>query len=284
MKGNSFRGSSIVFATNHGKAEAALEPFKRILSADVESLVIDSDSLGTFSGEVERQGSMLDALRGKVSLARERTSSRFVLTSEGSFGANGGFGLLVCGIEMLMLHDSETGAEIVEQHICYQTNYCTSTLRSADDLQRFLSAISFGSHALVLYPEGVPLAENVSKGITDQDEAVQVFEEKRLQSPSSSVMAMSDMRAHVNPTRMKAIQECCELMAKRLNTECPSCGSGGFGLVGTIPGLACKGCGLPTRRAKAEKHSCPFCQNIIEMARSDGERIADPSECEWCNP
>ena len=284
MKSYSFVGSHIVFATNHGKAEAARRPFRERLSASVEELQIDSDSLGTFSGEVERPGSMIDALRGKIRLAREMTSNRLILASEGSFSSADGFGFVVHGIEMLMLCDAHTGVEILEQHISYDTNYATATLGSLADLHAFLQRISFNSHALVLYPEGLPLQGNVSKGITELADAERLFDLKAALSPSHTVIAMSDMRAHLNPTRMKALGACCELLARRLSTCCMSCGSGGFGLVATVPGLPCSECGMPTQRARGEVHSCPFCGERLEVPRSDGKTCVSPSECEWCNP
>lgn len=284
MKAFSFSGCHIVFATNHGKVEAARPPFHDILSAHVEAVAIDSDSLGTFSGEVERQGSMVDALRGKIQLAQKITDAPLILTSEGSFSSADGFGVLFHGIEMLMLWDRRTGVEILEQYISYETNYATATLRSLSELHEFLKRISFNSHALVLSPEGMPLQGNVCKGITDRTQAESVFSRQIALSPSQSVMAMSDMRAHLNPTRMKAIGACCELLAKRLTSTCPSCGSGGFGLVATVPSLPCSGCGTPTQRARAEVHCCPFCGNKVERSRSDGKTHALPSECDWCNP
>ena len=50
----SFFDSRIIFATNHGKAAAARDPFERVLRAVIEELAIDSDRLGTFSGEIGR--------------------------------------------------------------------------------------------------------------------------------------------------------------------------------------------------------------------------------------
>lgn len=284
MERHSFRGSTIIFATNHGKAAAAREPFAAVLGATVAPLTINSDTLGTFTGEIERPGSMLDALRGKVRLAREFTTERWVLVSEGSFSSSDGFGILVHGIEMLMLHDRLTGAEIVEQHISYDTNYATASLIDSNELEPFLRRISFGPHALVLYPDGVPLAGNVRKGITDRTEAETVLEEQLKVSPKRTVIAMSDMRAHLNPTRMEAIRACCELLAKRLNTPCPACKSGGFGLVAAVPGLPCEECGAPTQRSRGERHSCPFCAHTVEHPRSDGRTCASAAECEWCNP
>ena len=157
---------------------------------------------------------------------------------------------------------------------------CSTT----QQLKNFLDQISFGSHALAVYPAGLPLHGNVSKGITTWAEAESTFTTKRAASPTHSVIAMSDMRAHLNPTRMLAIKSCCELLATRLNTLCPACGSGGFGLIATIPGLPCQECGHPTRRARGEKHFCPFCRHSEERPRADGRTIALAAECDWCNP
>ncbi len=279
-----FRDETVTFATKHGKASAASEHFGAILNTKVEQLVIDSDRLGTFSGEIERPGSMLDALRGKVKLARELTPSRFVLVSEGSFGSADGLGFVPQGIEMLLLHDAHSGVEVIEQHISSNTNYATATLATEEDLRRFAQRISFGSHALVLYPDGASLKYGVHKGITSMEDALRLFESCRLSSPLAKVAAMSDMRAHMNPTRMRAISACCELLAHRLATLCPRCGSGGFGLVASIPGLPCEWCGSPTRRARAERHSCVVCSANLERPRADGKSVADPSECDQCNP
>ncbi len=280
----SFYDSRITFATNHQKSNAAREPFRRIARCSVEELGIDSDSLGTFSGEVERVGSMIDALRAKVALAREKTTNRFVLVSEGSFTTAGGFGLVAQGIEMLMLHDSLTGAEVLEQHISWDTNYLTTVVRTHAELDRFLEQISFGSQALVLYPQRGARVGDVKKGIVDRAEALRAFDQSLELSPEKAVVAMSDMRAHLNPTRMRAIAQCCERLAMRLVTECPGCGSGGFGLVSTVPGLPCEECGYPTPRAKAETHSCVVCGRSEERPRGDGKKSADSSECERCNP
>ena len=284
MKATSFFNSHIFVATNHKKSQAAADPFNRILQVTVGEIEIDSDSLGTFSGEVERPGSMLDALRGKIKLARFRSNERFIVASEGSFNSADGYGIYTQGVEMLLLHDSLTGAEIIEQHISMNTNYACELIRDPSALELFQKKISFGAHGLVLYPEGVPLKGVVHKGITSTERASEAFEACRSLSPSGRVMAISDMRAHFNPTRMQEIKRCCELLALRLASPCPECRNGGFGLTGTVPGLPCIECGLPTPRAKGEKHSCPFCHASRENPRSDGKATAEPWECQWCNP
>jgi hypothetical protein len=280
----SFRDATIVFATNHGKCVAANGPFGTILNSKIEELRIDSDRMGTFSGEIERPGSMLDALRGKVELAREITSSRFVLVSEGSFGSTDGLGLITRGIELLMLHDAARNIEVIEQLITFDTNYATAVLSTDEDLARFLPRIPLGAHGLILYPDGCPHPPEVHKGITTPEEAVRAFASSRDASPVGRVLATTDMRAHMNPTRMRAIGACCELLAYRLATPCPHCGSGGFGLVESIPGLPCEWCGSPTLRARAERHACVICKKHLDKPRRDGKAHADPSECPACNP
>jgi hypothetical protein len=280
----SFRDAKVCFATNHQKGTAAREPFLRILNTQVEELQIDSDRLGTFSGEIERPGSMLDALRGKIKLAREVSRERFILVSEGSFSTAGGFGVIAQGIEMLLLDDAITGTQVIEQHISWDTNYLTAEISKLDELDSFLPRISFGSHGLVLYPCGATPSAKLFKGIFDTTLAHEAFQECLAASPVGRVMAMSDMRAHCNPTRMKAISACCELLAKRLATVCSYCGSGGFGITGTVPGLPCESCGFPTARARLEKHTCVVCHATTEQPRSDGKVTADPAECELCNP
>jgi hypothetical protein len=280
----SFRNSRIVFATNHRKAQVAVEPFRRALGSEIEELAIDSDRLGTFSGEIERPGTMLDALRGKVQLARKEADSRFVLTSEGSFGGAGGFSLVAQGIELLMLHDSITGVEVIEQYVSWDTNYATSVVTTEQQLLELLKRINFGSHGVILYPQGLLVAENVRKDFASLDEVRECFNVSQALSPQGGVVVMSDMRAHRNPTRMSAIRACCELLATRLATQCERCASGGFGLVASIPGLPCARCGFPTQRAKGEEHGCVVCGARVERARSDGKLHAEPHECEVCNP
>jgi hypothetical protein len=284
MTPHSFIGSHIVFATNHGKSAAAKAACERHLNATVSELPIDSDSLGTFSGEIPRTGSMIDALRGKIHLARAVTDAPLILVSEGSYGSLGGIGALSHGVEMLMLYDSRAKVEILEEYITTTTNYATRRISNHDQLLAFLTHISFGQHALVLAPDGVPLAGTTIKGIITVDKAEAAFLECRAKSPTQTVVAMSDMRAHLNPTRMKAIAECCELLAQRLSTLCPRCESGGFGLLEARPGLPCMECGAATSRTKTESHGCRFCGKTVSKNRSDGISYADPSECPRCNP
>ncbi len=274
------------FATKHNKGQAAQSPFARILGAKIIEHAIDSDQMGTFSGEVERPGSMLDALRGKVRLAREHGAGRFVLVSEGSFSSLDGFGVIPQGLEMLLLHDAESGVEAIEQYVTTETNYGVAQIRTLSELETFLERISFGDHAVVIYPAGVSLRDGTSvwKGITQRGEAEAALQSCCAASPLGESTVMSDMRADKNPTRMRSIARCCELMAHRLATPCPRCKSGGFGLVEMVRGLPCEWCGAATSQTRAERHRCVVCKTTRDLPRADGKEVADPGGCERCNP
>jgi hypothetical protein len=94
----------------------------------------------------------------------------------------------------------------------------------------------------------------------------------------------TDMRAHVNPTRMREISLLADRLASRLATLCPACGTPGFGPVDHEPGLPCDTCGEPTRLTLATIHGCARCSHRSRHPREDGQRRADPTFCECCNP
>lgn len=279
-----FRNARFTFATNHAKADAALESFATILNSQIIEMSIDSDALGTFSGEVERPGTMLDALRLKVKLALQQSSERFLLVSEGSFGPASGIGFLPQDHELLMVYDTATNVEILESYISLKTNFASQAVSNLKELDLFMERIGFGAHGLILYADKDPKGQNIFKGITQSEKARSAFELCLATSTSGIVTALADMRACFNPTRMECLKQCAIKLAHRLNTTCPTCKSGGFGAVDSIPGLPCGNCQLPTRLTLKEKYLCPFCSEVSFVPRTDGITSADPSSCEWCNP
>lgn len=281
---HSFRNTIFAFATNHGKSVAADASFRTILNSQIIEIPIDSDSVGTFSGEVERPGSMLDALRAKVKLARKHSAERFILVSEGSFGPANGLGFLAQDQELLMVYDVVTNVEISESIVSLKTNFASQVVSSFNELALFMERIEFGSHGLILYADNDPKCQTIFKGITQTNEAKAAFELCLKASKTGTVSALSDMRASYNPTRMECIEQCAIKLAHRLNTLCPNCQSGGFGVTGSIPGLPCEICQLPTQLTWKEKYACPYCSEVSIVPRTDGKTSADPSSCEWCNP
>ncbi len=59
MMSNRYNSALVCIATKHGKESVIARPFLRALGLTATvPLELDTDSLGTFSGEVERMGTM----------------------------------------------------------------------------------------------------------------------------------------------------------------------------------------------------------------------------------
>ena len=84
---SSFAGRRAVLATMHGKERAIVPAFRDILGIDIEVPGnLDTDQLGTFSGEVERAGTMDEVLVAKAKLGLKMSGLDLAIASEGSFG------------------------------------------------------------------------------------------------------------------------------------------------------------------------------------------------------
>ncbi|MBL7537713.1 hypothetical protein INQ15_25330, partial [Escherichia coli] len=71
---------------------------------------IDTDRFGTFSRDVERTGSQLDAARAKIAAAfAEAPDAQFALASEGSFGPHPYIPFAPLAREIVVLADRARG-------------------------------------------------------------------------------------------------------------------------------------------------------------------------------
>jgi hypothetical protein len=92
----------------------------------------------------------------------------------------------------------------------------------------------------------------------------------------------SDMRAHRNPRRMRAIKRAMIDLVRRARSRCPECARPGFGVTGRLAGLPCAWCTAPTLLTRAEVWTCAGCGHREE--RPIAVATADPMHCEECNP
>ena len=82
-----FENRSLAVATMHGKEKVIGPVLEDALGVKIVlPSQFNSDQFGTFSGEVERTLSPLEAARKKCLLAAELTGASLVVASEGSFG------------------------------------------------------------------------------------------------------------------------------------------------------------------------------------------------------
>lgn len=278
----SYRDRTVALLTQHGK-EQVIGP---VLAADLGCRVqrvggYDTDMLGTFTRDIPRAGTQIEAARRKARIGMTMSGSPLGLASEGSFGPDPFTGLFPWNLELLVFVDDLLGIEVVG----VAQGKAMSSHRVAEDwatVEAFARAVDFPSHQLALRPEGQD-DPRIRKGIADWSALETAYAWAARQSGRGRVFAEVDVRAHANPTRMDNIRRAAQDLSKKLLCPCPACGLPGFWVVEHIAGLPCGDCGAPTRRICAEVHGCVKCSHRLTCERTE-PAYADPGHCDYCNP
>lgn len=283
---SAYAGSCFILTTKHAKSVAIVPPFWEKLEASVLEYVVDTDQLGTFSGEVEREGSALECARRKCELSLERLGDKveFALASEGSFGPHPFIPFLPCDHEILYFIDRRHGFHLHVSHLSEKTNYRAEAVDSLEALQKLAEQAHFPSHALILRPNGRETKAPIFKGVDTQSTLEAAFRECIKNAPDGKVWVETDMRAQFNPSRMEVIRALAEKLADRLATHCPKCITPGWGKVRVEKGLECSWCGLETELVRSEISGCTKCDYEELRGRADGLMQAEPNDCGICNP
>lgn len=280
-----YAGRQAVLATMHRK-EAVIAPplLDRLGLSIVVPQRIDTDALGTFSGEVPRRGTMKETAVAKARLGMAASGLDIGLASEGSYGPHPWIPFIPGGIELLVLVDAERGIVVSEQLVVDETNFGHVVTDNAHDISEFLSQVGFPDHGLVVGPNAPGSSPQFAKGIRTRSELDEAIRTSAATSTDGRALLQADMRAHQNPTRMRAIAKIAERLSQRLIVLCPGCRTPGFGLVDVVKGLLCEACGTPSDVAKNEVFGCPACEYKELRPRSDGRTFVEPGECSLCNP
>ncbi len=277
----SYARAGFGFLTKHGKESVVAPLFREELDAGVVLVdSFDTDSLGTFTRDVPRAGSQLDAARRKANLAAELTGLPRGLGSEGSF-IPGAFGMWCSNLEVVMLVDRTQGIEITGV-ACEAGHQVADHFEDYGQLESFAKSALFPSHGLVLRPNDQN-NPRIFKDCADFECLRSAFEQCAELSPSGRVFVESDLRAHRNPTRMQTIEKACRDLLQRMKTLCPDCGRPGFGLAKKVHGLPCAWCGTPSNGVLGEEFKCPSCC-FTELRNLNPAARADPGLCPSCNP
>ena len=279
-----YRGQQIAFATMH-KKERALLPFcQKILGADLVSCEksLNTDLLGTFSGEIERKSGQREVLLEKCHLGIELSGFSLGLASEGSFGSHPAF-FLPSSYEMLAFVDQKREIEVVESRLFLHTNFAHKKCKNNEDLKEFLKIAKFPSHGLIVRPNLWEDKSVVFKGIQDFQELLQAIRICAKRSQDEVAHIETDMRAHMNPTRLFTIQKLGIRLFRRLARLCPACGTPGWPKSSVLRGLPCSFCYSETDLAKAHIWSCVKC-SYAEQKNIQDRVYADPRYCSFCNP
>ena len=283
--GHPYAGATIALATLHGKAEALGPAFPAIGARLLTAEGVDTDALGTFSGEIERRLPALDAAIAKARLGMAAAGLPLGLATEGSFGPDPMIGFLPLHREIAVLVDDTRGLVIAEWLDSHQARHGGCVVNAGDTLDETqLQRFGFPEHALIVRSEPFAPGDTIHKGIRERARLDMAIDACRRASPGGRVWVETDLRAHMNPTRMQRIALLAERLVARAGTCCPQCQAPGFGKTGALPGLPCADCGTPTAAVLSEVFACSACGFRDARDRSDGLNEADPAQCDLCNP
>lgn len=292
-----YRDRSIAVGTRHGKERQFRAAFRDVLGAVlVTPDDLDTDRFGTFSGELPRTTTAVEAARAKAHLAMTVTGLPAGIASEASYGTLGELGY-AGHEEVLMFCDAERGIEVLTGHRTLEVPGYPHRVRDPDDVPAALrnglpaqalivrpaqALIARPAQALIARTTAAVSANGITKGIVDIPTLQAAITRAVAQSADRHAIVEPDLRAHHNPSRQRVLTRLADSLARRLATPCPACRTPGFGRVSTEPGLPCRGCGMPTSLPLNEIHGCPACDH--QASRPVSGDHADPGNCPRCNP
>lgn len=276
-----YHSREIALLTQHGKEAILAAVLDPALACRVRRVGgFDTDRLGSFTRDIPRAGSQLDAARRKALIGMEIAGLPLGLGSEGAFGADPYLGAAPWNTELVVLVDDLHGIEVVGM-AQGPTRFAHCLTGDWEEARRFAEAAGFPDHHLVVRPAH-PDDPRIVKGLDNWPTLERAFECARAQSENALVCLEHDLRAHAHPTRREAIRQAAQDLRAKLLSLCPDCGAPGDWLVERLPGLPCADCAAPTREARAEVWACPRCRH--RETRPLPALWADPAVCDVCNP
>lgn len=268
----------------HAKERAVAPPFRRVLGAEIVIRPdIDTDTLGTFSGDVPRPDALVETCVLKAELAFREFDLDCAVASEGSYGPIDAVPLTSSGVEIMAFIDRRRGLRLVETLATHRTSWRLLRFRAGDPNVRIVAtAMGFPRYGVF-----VVCSSDWSRPIKDLatlDDVVSAMDQEASRSEDGLAVLFSDMRAHRNPLRMRVLRALSWKLAKRLERLCPRCGTPGFGSIGNRRGLPCEDCGTPTHWVHFEIDGCSVCGHAETRPRKDGRRAAKRLSCASCGP
>ena len=282
-----------VLATRHGKLGLIAPALARVGYA-LRAVDVDTDVLGTFSGEVPRPGPPHEVAVAKARLAMDATGARVGVASEGTVGPSPTVTFANADVELVVLVDDLLGITVVGRHVSHDLRVVGEDVApeqlegggpagaSVDGLLARAGVSGPDGHHLIVRPADGPSGPIV-KAIGDRATLVDAVRRAAALSSDGRARIETDLRAHLCPSRRPAIAAAAEDLALRLGSRCPACASPGWGVVRTLAGRPCADCGAPTAAVLADVEACVACTEERERPRADAGPV-DPARCGWCNP
>ncbi len=280
-----YAGLSASLGSMHLKELAIAPPFLRYLQMPVVPTAgFDTDQLGTFTGEIARKGTPVDAAIEKAKSAARLAGTRFGLGSEGSFGPHPIIPLIAIDREVLAFYDKEQDVSIVQHLATHRTNYSHADIYRFEELSSFLDSLRFPSHGVVVSLVDERASVTIGKGLKELAQLSSIMTNHLPLRAGNFFRVSADMRAHMNPTRMRVIRALASKLARRILCRCPVCLGPGFGEETFETGVPCSECGEPTRLVRAINTKCMRCGHCEVRPYRQARCQADPRHCDFCNP
>lgn len=277
-----FKGRLLLIATKHKKEEIISPIFEKELG--VRCVVpehLDTDLLGTFTGELERAFDPITTARQKCEMAMELANTDLAIASEGSFGPHPSLFFVNSDEEFLIFIDKKNKLEIIVKELSINTNFNATSVSNLRELKIFANKVGFPSHGLILRPT----KENINlifKGITTWVKLIDTY--NYLINHYDTVYVETDMRAMYNPTRRKVIEIATNKLVEKIKTKCPSCKTPGYSITGMNEGLPCSVCKAPTKSVLSHIYTCQKCNYQQSKVFPYDKTEEDPMYCDHCNP
>ena len=273
-----YYGVTAALATKHQKDQILSSAFSKL---GITLLVpdIDTDLLGTFTGEIPREGTPKEVVLKKARMGLEASGLPYGVASEGSIGPDLVVPFITSDIECMAWVDTTRNLEIVEFHRSLDILAARTVVSSKDSLDEFLKSADFPHHSFIVRAENG--SGEIYKGINSSERLEAALGE--LFKVSEKLVIESDLRAHHSPSRQRNIAAVAEKLVARLANLCKECQTPGWGEVGYLYGLECSACkNLEERAVSGKILGCGKCHYREEVMGE--KKFVEPAECGVCNP
>lgn len=277
-----YAGAEIALLTQHGKQRVIAPALEDALGCRVRHVDgYDTDLLGTFTRDIPRFGTQVEAARKKARIAMELAGRPFGLGSEGAFVPDPFIGMAPWNVEVIVFIDYLRDLEVVGV-AQGRGNFRHLLAHDWPALEAFAREVGFPDQQLVVRPRDEH-DRRIRKGLHTWPELEAAWAWARAEADNGLAFVETDGRAHANPARMANIAVAAADLAARLASVCPACGTPGYWQVERLAGLPCADCGAPTRETRAWVYGCLKCTHRETHAVSRPSH-ADPGRCDVCNP
>jgi hypothetical protein len=272
-------GRKLVIATMHEKEKVLAPVFEKLGLFPFVAAGLNTDLLGTFSGEIERKLPPLETALEKAKMACALSGCDLALASEGSFGPHPRIPFVSGNTEILLLWDEANQVQYHHWKTGSAGNFSSLETNDFGEALKFARQQGLPEHGFIL-----KAGDSVIKGLNSEESLREAMAKLKANEPGKIVCIESDMRAMFNPTRMAFIKEVAEEFAEKLKCLCPACQKPGFSITGAERGLPCSWCGQPTQGVEWLLKTCHFCGHTEKERPADFHPQADPMICDYCNP